>query len=170
MKTRTGPQSDPQHEEPSRIDSMMHKMFRVPKLSVAGSHVTVGPSWSVCRRSNSSPKKSPAPLLWILFGLLAAGGMLLEMRTSAVQSWMLSYIAGRMTYSVEPGPSTRIDFPKEGPFDEVRGYTRIPDFEERLKNSSFRVVEQARFPSLTSDLNPGGFRQSEAGKLNGAKL
>jgi membrane peptidoglycan carboxypeptidase len=67
-----------------------------------------------------------------------------EARTSALQSRLLSRYAAKLTYRVEPGPSDAIAFPRGGPFDEQRGYSRIPQFQSRLEARGYRVVEQAR--------------------------
>ncbi len=48
-----------------------------------------------------------------------------------------------MKYWVEPGSSSAIRFPQQGPFDERLGYTRIPAFTERLVKKGFRVGAQA---------------------------
>src|SRR4030095_9234912 len=54
------------------------------------------------------------PFLFVLFlGLLAY-----EVRTSTLQSLCLWYLAGNMTYSLEPGSSSSVVFPQTGPFNE----------------------------------------------------
>jgi membrane peptidoglycan carboxypeptidase len=68
-----------------------------------------------------------------------------ELRTSALQSQVMSMLASRLTWQIAPGPSERLVVPREGPFDIVRGYTRIPDFRHRLEGRGFRVAEQSRF-------------------------
>jgi membrane peptidoglycan carboxypeptidase len=72
-----------------------------------------------------------------------------EARTSALQAFLLSRYAARLSYSVEAGPSSRIVFPRGGPFNEQRGYTRLPEFERRLLAQGFTVKEQAR---ISADL------------------
>jgi membrane peptidoglycan carboxypeptidase len=67
-----------------------------------------------------------------------------EARTSAIQSFVLSHWAGSLSYAVMPGPSGHIAFPESGPFDERRGYSRIPEFAGRLEAHGYRVTEQAR--------------------------
>ena len=67
-----------------------------------------------------------------------------ELRTSAMQSWLLSRYAARLSYEIEPGPSPRIAFPRGGPFDAQRGYPRLGDFSRRLASAGYTVVEQAR--------------------------
>ncbi len=87
----------------------------------------------------------PKWLRWSLLGCLAAGAMLYELRTSALQSRILSGFARKMSYAVGDGPSPNIVFPKHGPFDVRAGYALIPGFERRLAADGFRVTQQARF-------------------------
>ena len=68
-----------------------------------------------------------------------------ELRTSALQSLVLSYYARQLSFTVEKGASPRIVFPDSGPFDERRGYTKIPAIQRRLEAQGYGVVEQARF-------------------------
>lgn len=81
----------------------------------------------------------------MLIACIVAIPAVYEMRTSAVQSWILSNYARKMSYSLGHGPSPSIVFPKHGPFDIRAGYALIPDFEKRLGSSGFRTTEQARF-------------------------
>jgi len=84
------------------------------------------------------------PLLFVLFlGLLAY-----EVRTSTLQSLCLWYLAGNMTYSLEPGSSSSVVFPQTGPFNERLGYTRIAALQERLQQRGFTVSYQTRFSPL----------------------
>jgi membrane peptidoglycan carboxypeptidase len=72
--------------------------------------------------------------------VVAAG---LELRTAALEARVLAKIASDMKYTVEPGPSGRIVFPRGGPLDERRGYSRLPDFSKRLESRGFRITAQA---------------------------
>ncbi len=66
-----------------------------------------------------------------------------------MQSWVFSQFSRRLTYTVAPGPSDRIVFPREGPFNERLGYTRLPDFQRMLESAGYRVTLQSRFsPAL----------------------
>jgi membrane peptidoglycan carboxypeptidase len=67
------------------------------------------------------------------------------MRTSALQSRILSSYAQKMSYKLGSGPSSSIVFPQNGPFDIRAGYSRIPDFEQRLGAMGYKTTEQARF-------------------------
>ncbi len=93
-------------------------------------------------------KRWLGPGKWFLLAFLAAGGIVHEMRTSAIQSRIFHYISSRMTYSLGIGPSKRIVFPKAGPFDTQRGYTSLPQFSSRLESEGFRIREQARFSPM----------------------
>lgn len=80
----------------------------------------------------------------ILFALLLIGALGYELRTSALEAWLLSHYAARLSYEVLSGPSPSIVFPHSGPTDERRGYSRIPLFQSRLEAQGYHVVEQAR--------------------------
>ncbi|HET8533886.1 MAG TPA: transglycosylase domain-containing protein, partial [Methylomirabilota bacterium] len=69
---------------------------------------------------------------------------LVEMRTSALQALVLSQAARVLTYRVAPGPSPSVAFPRSGPYDVRLGYTRLPDFVDRLGAGGYRVEQQAR--------------------------
>jgi membrane peptidoglycan carboxypeptidase len=90
-------------------------------------------------------RKSSKWLRWIVIAALVAAASTYEMRTSALQSRILSGYAKRMSYKVEPGPSDSIVFPKHGPFDIRAGYALIPEFARRLGARGFEISEQARF-------------------------
>ena len=99
--------------------------------------------------------------------LVVAAG--LELRTSLVQSWILSWLAPRTTYILGPGTSGSVVFPSpDGPYDRRNGYSRIPEFEKRLEARGFRVTEQARFSPALSRLarrgvNPPYWEPSRTG-------
>nr|WP_163503057.1 transglycosylase domain-containing protein [Halomonas socia] len=80
-----------------------------------------------------------------------------EARTSQLQAQELSRYAGTLTYTLSPGPSERIVFPQYGPFDIRLGYTRLPQFEARLRASDFVVERQARFSPALLEYTQRGF-------------
>ncbi len=80
----------------------------------------------------------------LIFAIIVAP-IIYEVRTSALQSWVLSRYARKMSYKVHPGPSPNIVFPKHGPFDIRAGYALIPDFQQRLQAKGYVIVQQARF-------------------------
>src|SRR5262245_21833076 len=67
-----------------------------------------------------------------------------ELRTSALQSWFFSFFAKDVSYTLRPGKSSEIAFPQGGPFDQIRGYTLIPQFVDRLTEAGYNITEQAR--------------------------
>src|SRR2546426_7212045 len=74
--------------------------------------------------------------------LLTAG--LYEARTSGMEAMLFSTVAARLSYGIGPGPSPRIAFPESGPFNEARGYSKLPAFERQLMAAGYHIVEQAR--------------------------
>src|SRR5438105_4378610 len=66
-----------------------------------------------------------APVLLVTVGLF-------EARTSEIEARILSSVAAKLSYSVQPGPSPAITFPNGGPFNEQRGYAGLPEFQQRL--------------------------------------
>ena len=71
-------------------------------------------------------------------------GLLTELRTSWLQSELLSGAARSLTFEVQPGPSETIRYPSAGPYDQRLGYVELPAFIERLRAQSFTVERQAR--------------------------
>ena len=117
-------------------------------------------------------KPSQRRLLWVLVALLvlaaAAWVTRRELVSSPLQSRLFSGLARDASFSVEPGPSVRVRFPEDGPFDQRRGYTEIPAFMEALKSSGYRIDRQARLSSrLDAFIARGGFplyhERSQAG-------
>jgi hypothetical protein len=89
--------------------------------------------------------RPPKWLVWLLLGALMVSLMIYEMRSSALQSRLLSHSARQMTYRIEPGVSPSIVFPKQGPFNLRYGYSQLPDFQQRLETQGFTVNQQSRF-------------------------
>jgi membrane peptidoglycan carboxypeptidase len=108
--------------------------------------------WDWLKSNPRVPLPGRRALIWSLWvGAPVAAALLVhyETRTSALESRMAALVASNLTYSVQPGPSAQIVFPKHGPFDIEHGYTRIPEFQARLLDQGFRIREQARFsPAL----------------------
>src|SRR5262245_1970651 len=106
------------------------------------------------RRTVPSTASAPTPegegrklpiRLWAAAGI----GFILfahwEMSTAALESRFFSTLATKMKYSVAPGRSSLITFPRNGPFDRRYGYSRVPDFTKRLEDRGFKYRSQARF-------------------------
>src|SRR5512145_749828 len=76
--------------------------------------------------------------------LLVVGLVAYELRTSTLESWLLAYFSRRLSYQLGSGRSPAIAFPKNGPYDERLGYSRIPAFQSHLEAQGFDVTEQVR--------------------------
>ena len=81
-----------------------------------------------------------------------------ELRSSALQAHYLAGYARELGYAVHAGASPANRYPQAGPFDERLGYTRIPDFIERLQVRGYAVTAQARqSPRLVRFMDRGFF-------------
>ncbi len=123
-------------------------------------------------RKSAKGRRKAARRLALLVGvsLLAGGGYLgwQELESSRWQSKWLSRYAADLDFVVKPGPSPRIQFPEDGPFDRRLGYVDLPRFIEQLSQRNFRVEEQARFSRALLDYTNRGFfppypEESQAG-------
>ncbi|MFN3544026.1 MAG: transglycosylase domain-containing protein [Thiobacillus sp.] len=74
-----------------------------------------------------------------LIGLVAY-----ELLSSALEAKYLAKTAEKMTWQMRPGPSDRIRFPGEGPYDVRLGYSKLPDYLARLEKAGWKIDEQAR--------------------------
>ena len=89
---------------------------------------------------------------------LLGWGIATEVRTSYLQSRLLSRWAADMKFTVQPGPSEDIRFPKSGPYDERLGYAQLPSFIGALSARHFVVTQQARWsPALEGLVDQGGY-------------
>jgi len=90
----------------------------------------------------------PHPVRWRLLALLIALALVVaaiwETQTSSLQSWFFGRWNTTLHFTMEPGPNPQTAFPVSGPFDERRGYTRIPEFRDSLEARGYRITEQAR--------------------------
>ncbi len=96
---------------------------------------------------------------WLLFGLLFLGTALIaayELIASPFQAMFLADYAKRLSFHDENGPSDRIRFPQQGPFDLRFGYSLLPEFTDRLKQEGFTVVRQARISHEMASLDKFG--------------
>ncbi|HLQ67144.1 MAG TPA: transglycosylase domain-containing protein [Candidatus Limnocylindrales bacterium] len=83
--------------------------------------------------------------LWAAAGIGLALFAHWEMSTAALESRLFASLASRMGYTVQPGRSDTIHFPHGGPFDRRLGYSRLPQFTQRLEERGFQYRSQARF-------------------------
>ena len=105
----------------------------------------------------------------ILLCALLALAIVDEVRTSRLQSSILTRYAARLTYDIDAGPSSRIVFPSSGPHDQQLGYSRLPEFTHRLLLRGYRIAEQAQMSEATAQLAGFGiappYREKSSGGL-----
>ncbi len=111
-------------------------------------------------------------LIWLGGGLAATAALagFTELRSSRLQATLWSLAAREASYRVEAGPSPRISFPGDGPYDERMGYSALPQHLERLQQQGFVIASQARqSPQLLAMAGQGLFipyrEKSQAGLL-----
>lgn len=81
----------------------------------------------------------------IIFCLVLVGVLVYELRTSTLEAWLLRHYSARLYFALGSGPSPSIVFPQAGPFDERRGYSKVPEFQSHLvQTGGFHVVQQVR--------------------------
>ncbi len=80
-----------------------------------------------------------------------------EMQHSTLQAHYMSQWASRLDFDLQPGSSPDNQYPQAGPYDERLGYTRIPNFVERLTARNQPVVAQARQSAGLIDYMRRGF-------------
>ena len=115
-------------------------------------------------------QRSPRRQTWlILLCALLALAIIDEVRTSRLQSSILTRYAARLTYDIGAGPSSRIVFPSSGPHDQQLGYSRLPEFTHRLLLRGYRIAEQAQMSEATAQLAGFGitppYREKASGGL-----
>src|SRR5439155_20185287 len=70
----------------------------------------------------------------------------------ALQSRLLSAWASRLSWTMAPGASAAIVVPENGPLDQQRGYSLLPEFRRRLEAAGWRVSAQARLSPWSAAL------------------
>jgi membrane peptidoglycan carboxypeptidase len=83
----------------------------------------------------------------LIGGILASillVAMLVEMRTSVLQSEVFARYASGLTYWLGDGESPSIAFPAGGPHNERHGYARLPVHLHRARENGFEITHQAR--------------------------
>jgi membrane peptidoglycan carboxypeptidase len=108
---------------------------------------------SVASRLFSFHKKRFNLWLWLgLFILLLIAGIFIEIQTSVLQSWFFTRTNEQLSYRLQHGRSAWIAFPRSAPFDDRRGYSKIPAFQARLDAQGYRITQQAQQSPKMFDL------------------
>ena len=81
-------------------------------------------------------------VLLLVVGLV--GLIAYELLSSALEAKYLARAAQKMTWQIRPGPSDRIRYPGQGPYDVRLGYSTLPHFLARLDKAGWQIDQQAR--------------------------
>lgn len=90
------------------------------------------------------PRRILIGLGTLLLALVLLGLLAWELLSSALEAKFLTNTAQKMTWEIRPGPSDRIRYPGNGPYDVRLGYSKLPDYLERLDKAGWQVDQQAR--------------------------
>ena len=80
-----------------------------------------------------------------------------ELPSSTRQARYLSTLGSQLSFTVEPGPSPLIRYPKTGPYDLRLGYVSLPSFLRRLRALGFVTESQARISPRFAEMVDRGF-------------
>ncbi len=81
----------------------------------------------------------------LLLLLLSTVGLIAwELLSSTFEARYLAKSVQKMTWRMQPGPSDRIRFPDNGPYDVRLGYSKLPIYTQRLKSYGWHIEEQAK--------------------------
>ncbi len=83
-------------------------------------------------------------LALILIPLILVGIAAWELMSSDIQARYLAKTAAKMTWKVQAGSSERIRFPQDGPYDQRLGYSKLPEYIQRLSIRGWDVERQAK--------------------------
>ncbi|MEO6423496.1 MAG: transglycosylase domain-containing protein [Candidatus Nitrotoga sp.] len=75
-----------------------------------------------------------------------------ETETSAYQARRLANLGKELHWEVKSGPNGDLHFPQAGPYDIRLGYSRLPEFLQKLTEHGFYVDAQARISSRMKKL------------------
>ena len=91
-------------------------------------------------------------LWWCGIVLLMVACGFIEIRMSVLQSWLFTRTNARISYELQPERSSSIAFPRHAPFDERRGYSKLPRFQSRLESQGYHITQQVHQSPTTVEL------------------
>src|SRR5919106_3176499 len=83
-------------------------------------------------------------LCWLGAFLVLFLCVFIEFQTSILQSWIFTSTNERLYFKLNEGPSKEIIYPRSSPYDDRRGYSKLPIFQSRLQSQGYQVTHQAR--------------------------
>lgn len=95
-----------------------------------------------------APPKPPLRLTrWLLLLAVILLGVAIyqESRNHFYQSAFWHWLAGKLHYQVVSGPSEQVRYAQAGPFDQRFGYSKLPQWNDKLQQSGFYISQQSQF-------------------------
>ncbi len=80
----------------------------------------------------------------ILTPMIAIGVLVWELMSSDIQAKYLAKTARKMSWHLEHGPSDRVRFPRSAPYDLRLGYSKLPEYTQRLVSNGWDIERQAK--------------------------
>lgn len=104
-------------------------------------------AWEEAKQASASARRRSWKKIVLIsaFGALGVAALVAEMRTSWLQSRLITLILRGADYKVQPGDPGQVFRTGNGPYDERLGYARLNDVLTRLRRNDFRVEAQARW-------------------------
>lgn len=89
----------------------------------------------------------------VLAAFLIVSAGIIELRSSWLESHVLTAIAQRATFSLKAGPSPAVVRPGRGPYDQRLGLSELPQFINHLEAEGYKIDAQARDSSMSLALS-----------------
>ncbi|MBI5556578.1 MAG: transglycosylase domain-containing protein [Deltaproteobacteria bacterium] len=106
-------------------------------------------------------------LVTLLIVGLATWFLATELPTSRYQARNLAELGGKLSFSMESGPSKAVHYPEYGSYDIRMGYTHLPEYLKALTAKGFAIEQQARFSPDLYNLNRFGLFPAYHEKVQG---
>jgi len=89
------------------------------------------------------PRRILIGLGLLILTLALAALVAWELLSSALEAKYLAKTAQKMTWQMRMGASERIRYPGQGPYDIRLGYSKLPDYLQRLDKAGWQIDQQA---------------------------
>ncbi len=80
-----------------------------------------------------------------------------EITTSKYQAKYIHEYAKTLTYKLQNAPTQSIIYPSYGPFDERHGYSKLPQYIDRLLQRNYQITQQVAFSPALREYAELGF-------------
>lgn len=111
-------------------------------------------------KAKAQPKVRSKGRAWFLFFILILCLAILigqEMKTSFYQAKFIHQYAKTLTYELKNEPTQSVIYPSYGPFDERHGYSKLPNYIDRLLQRNFQITRQVAFSPALQEYTQLGF-------------